>query len=95
MISFQITLGAAKTPLIAAGQPNAYASYLVIQDNAAANVRLGGSTVSATAGILLSQGSPGGSLTCQFNFPRGALLNNIYLFGTNGNVIDVCYEPSE
>lgn len=95
MTNFQVTIGAGtRTPLIAAGQPNVYASFLIVQDNAAANVRVGGSTVSSTSGILLALGSPGGSATMQFNFPRGALLNNIYLAGTAGNVIDIAYEPS-
>lgn len=95
MTNFQVTLGAAATPLIKAGNPNVYASFLIIQDNAGANLRFGGSTVSSTSGILLSSGTPGGSSTMQFNFPRGCLLNNVYLAGTNGNVIDVAYEPSE
>jgi len=92
MINFQVTLGAGKTPLIAAGQPNVYASWLVLQDNAAAVFRMGGSTVSATSGISIGVG--GGSVTGDFSFPRGCLLNNVYLFGTAGNIIDVCYEPS-
>ena len=95
MTNFQVVIGSgARTPLIAAGQPNVYASFLIIQDGAAANVRIGGSTVSATSGIVLIAGTPGGSATMQFNFPRGTLLNNIYLAGTAGNVIDIAYEPS-
>lgn len=97
MINFQVTIGSGtRTPLIAAGLPPVYASFLIIQDNAGANVRFGGSTVSSTSGILLAFAAtpPGGSSTMQFNFPRGALLNNIYLAGTTGNVIDIAYEPS-
>ena len=94
MINFQITLvGTGANPLIAPGLPPKYASWLVIQDNAAGALRMGGSTVSSTSGISLS--TSGGSVTGQFNFPRGACLNNIYLAGTAGNVIDICYEDSE
>jgi hypothetical protein len=93
MTNFQITLGASATPLIAAGLPPKYASWLVVQDNAGAALRMGGSTVSATSGVAISTG--GGSVTGQFNFPRGCCLNNVYLAGTAGNVIDICYEDSE
>jgi hypothetical protein len=95
MTNFQVTLLSGKaTPLIAAGQPNVYASFLIIQNNAGANVTFGGSTVTASIGIVVASGAPGGSSTMQFNFPRGCLLNNVYLFGTAGNLIQVCYEPS-
>lgn len=95
MIDFQVTLGAAATPLIAAGSPNKYASWLVIQNTASHQVNMGGATVTATRGIAISSGSPGGSVTGQFSFPRGACLNNIYLFGTVADVINVTYEASE
>ena len=93
MTNFQITLvGTGANPLIAAGKPNVYASWMVIQDNAGANLRMGGSTVSATSGVVIT--TSGGSVTGQFNFPRGCLLNNVNIAGTPGNTIDVCYEPS-
>ena len=63
-----------------------------MQDNAGANIRFGGPTVTSSIGVAISTG--GGSVTGQFNFPRGACLNNIFIFGTNGNVIDITYEPS-
>lgn len=94
MISFQVILGAAATPLITAGAPNQYASWLVVQNNAGASVTMGGPTVTATNGVVISSGSPGGSVTGAFEFPRGACLNNIYLFGTAGNAINIVYEPS-
>lgn len=93
MQNFQITLvGTGANPLIASGNPNVYASWMVIQDNAGANLRMGGPSVSSTSGIAISTG--GGSVTGQFNFPRGCLLNNVYIAGTAGNVIDIAYEPS-
>ena len=94
MINFGVTLTAAKTPLIAAGSPNVYASFLIIQNNSGATLNFGGPTVSGSRGITISTGSPGGSSTMQFNFPRGCLLNNVYIFGTNGDIVDVAYEPS-
>ena len=97
MINFQVTLGSgARTPLIAAGSPPVYASFLIIQDNAGANMRFGGSTVTSSVGILLAFAAspPGGSATCQLAMPRGACLNNIFIAGTAANIIDICYEPS-
>ena len=93
MIDFTVTLSGA-TPLIAKGLPPAYASLLVIQDKSGANVAFGGSTIATTGGITLVAGSPGGSVTMPLPFPRGACLNNIYLLGTNGNVINIAHEPS-
>ena len=94
MINFQVTISnpAAATPLIAAGAPNKYASWLVVQYNAGAALRMGGPSVTATSGIAISTG--GGSVTGEFSFPRGCCLNNVYLFGTAGNIIDITYEPS-
>jgi len=94
MINFQVTIPnpAAATPLISAGLPPVYASWLVVQDNAGAGIRMGGSAVSATAGISI--GTSGGSVTGEFSFPRGCCLNNVKIFGTAGNIIDVTYEPS-
>jgi hypothetical protein len=85
----QVTLGAAATQLTT--NPKLYASALIFQDNAAANVRLGDNTVSSTKGILLS---PSGSLTVLV-FPfHGTHLVDWYLYGTSGNVIDVLYEEA-
>jgi hypothetical protein len=93
MINFQVTLvGTGANPLIAAGLPPKYASWMVIQDNAGASVRMGGSTVSSSSGIVIN--TSGGSVTGTFNFPRGCCLNNVFLAGTAGNIIDVAYEPS-
>jgi hypothetical protein len=64
----------------------------VVQDNAGASLRMGGPSVTSSSGIAIGIG--GGSVTGDFSFPRGCCLNNVYLFGTNGNVIDICYEPS-
>lgn len=94
MINLGVTLTAVATPLVS-GARNAYASFLVIQNNSGATLNFGGPTVSATRGITISTGTPGGSSTQQFNFPRGCCLNNVYLFGTVGDIVDICYEPSE
>lgn len=86
----QVTLTASATPITT--DTNIYASMLIVQDNAAAGVRLGDNTVSATRGIALSLG--GGSSTITLAFPRGAHLSEWYLFGTTSQVIDVLYEQA-
>lgn len=88
----QVTLGSGATPITT--NTNIYCSLLICQDNAAANVRIGDNTVSATKGILLALGTPGGSATLQINTPRGTHLADYFLFGTAGNLIDILYEPS-
>lgn len=89
----QLTLGAGATQLTT--NANLYASLLIVQDNAAANVRVGDNTVSATKGILLALGAPGGSATLQIMAPHGTHLIDYFLFGTAGNVIDILYETAQ
>ena len=93
----QVTLLAGATPIVTnpttTGASNPiYASTLIFQDNAAANCRVGDNTVSATRGILITSGSPGGSVGLVIATPRGTHLADYFLFGTAGNVIDILYE---
>lgn len=94
MYLLQITLGAAATPVIpkavVPGNSRAF-SVLVIQNNSAANVRIGDSTVSATKGILLltNAGGGGGSQTITPSLQYTGDLTEFYLFGTAGSVIDI------
>jgi hypothetical protein len=57
----------------------------MIQNNSAANVRYGDSTVSASKGILLL---PGGAATITPAVPANDL-TQYYLFGTATDLIDV------
>lgn len=88
----QVTLTADPTPITV--DPKLYASFIIIQCGAAAAIRFGDNTVSASKGIELVGGAPGGSATIQLLFPRGAHLSEWYLFGTTGQVIDILYEQS-
>lgn len=88
----QVTLGAAATAITT--NTNIYCSALTIQNNAAAVVRVGDSTVSATKGISLAAAGVG-STNLTFAFPRGAHLSDWFLFGTAAQVIDVLYESAE
>ncbi len=88
----QITVGANATPIIPkAVVPANSASWscVIVQNNSAANVRVGDSSVSSTKGILLASGSPGGSVTITPSLQYTGDLQEFYLFGTAGSVIDV------
>jgi hypothetical protein len=86
----QVTLGAAATR-VTTGQ--IYSPAVIIQNNAAANVRVGDNTVSATKGLLLltASGGGGGSITI-YRADNRIPLFEYFLFGTAGNIIDVFYE---
>lgn len=92
----QVTLGAAATPLASAATSTLglYCSALVIQNNSASVMRIGDSTVSATRGILLAAGTPGGSSTFQIPLERGTLLEQWFVFGTAATVVDVLLETA-
>lgn len=87
MINFQVQLSAGANPLIAAGLPPVYASWLSI--SSAGALRFGGPTVSATAGRPIAANTP---LDISFDTLRGGCLNNMYVAGAG--TVDVCYEPS-
>jgi hypothetical protein len=87
----QVTLGAGATPITT--NNNIYCSMLAIDNNAAAVVRVGDNTVSATKGISLA--ATGGIATLTFAFPRGTHLSDWFLFGTAAQVIDILYESAE
>ena len=95
MTSLQVTLGSSATPIYSSTTRKYYASFLQIQNNAGHNCAYGGANVTLSTGIVIASGSPGGSSTMQFNFPRGACLNNLYLVGTQGDLITVAYEDAE
>jgi hypothetical protein len=88
----QVTLGAGATQI---SPLNINIQSLVVQDNAVHNIRVGDSTVTTSKGLLLAAASPapGGSLNVTLNFPRGTILSQWYVAGTQGDVVDVLYEP--
>ncbi len=95
MYLLQVTLVATATPVIPKAVVPANSrsfSMICVQNNAAANVRVGDSTVSATRGILLappSGGGQGGSITLTPSLQFTGDLCEFYLFGTAGQVIDL------
>ena len=89
----QITLTSSATPLIAAGSPNVYASALQVQNNSIHNARVGDNTVTASRGVAI--GSVGGGFYTAPCPPKGTLLNQWFVFGTAGDVIDFLYESAQ
>lgn len=85
-----VTLNAAATPIIAKGVQPANSlpfQWLMIQNNAANNCRVGDSSVSATKGILLL--ASGGSMTAAPALEYTSDLYEWFIFGTAGQIIDV------
>lgn len=91
--NLQVTLGAAATPVTTT---TVMARQVIVQNNAAAQCRVGGSGVSASSGALLAggNGNPAnaGSINLgQFNNYGEIDMSSIFIFGTAGNVIDVIF----
>ena len=84
----QVILGAGATRVSATSVP---ARQITIQNNSGAAIRVGDSTVSATSGILLSQGSPGGNAEFGSLVAYNVDLQDFWLFGTAASVIDVLW----
>lgn len=91
----QVTLTAVATPVIPKAVVPANSrsfSVFTIQNNSAAAVRVGDSTVSATRGILLdpsNAGAAGGAYTITPALQFTGDLTEFYLFGASGSVIDL------
>jgi len=81
--SIQVTLGTGATQVSSTYAPF---NQMLVQNNAAHNVRLGDSTVSSTKGILIYPS--GSSATGTVSGQQGDA-SQFYLAGTNGDVIDV------
>ncbi len=96
MVIFQVTIPTSGIVQITAGLPknvpaNTYVQQLIIQDNAGSSIRIGDTTVSSTKGILLSPGTPGGSLNIGAFMNYGSYLSDWWIAGTSGAVIDILY----
>jgi hypothetical protein len=87
---YQQTLTANATQLIPpTGGVNVLARQVIIQNNAAASMRIGDNTVSATKGIYLAAGPGGGSLNSGAVQIYNSYLSDFWAFGTSGNVVDI------
>jgi hypothetical protein len=91
----QVTLAAGvATPL---GSPfegianGTFFQQIIIQNNTAASVRIGDATVSSTKGILLSSGTPGGSLTGSMEVEYSGNLNDWYAYSDTAVTLDILY----
>jgi len=86
--TYQVTLGSAATQ-VSATPVNA--RQVIFQNNSAANCRIGDNQVTTVGngrGILLSAGSPGGSLNAGSLVAFNVNLADWYIYGTVGSVID-------
>lgn len=86
--SFQVTIGASATQIMA---NTAYVRGIYFQNNAAHNMRIGDSSVTASKGILLVAGSPGGSYTVGPLYDSSIDATVFYVAGTQNDVLDVTW----
>lgn len=82
------------SPVQITTDPDLYASIINFQNQGAATMTIGDSTVATTGGIQLSGGTPGGAATFQMAFPRGTHLVDYWATGTSTQVLIVLYESS-
>lgn len=89
VILLQVTLGAGATQISSA---NTLIRQITFQNNAAAVMRLGDSTVSATKGVsLVSGGAAGSTYNSGPSIIQPTYLSDWYVFGTATQVLDVLY----
>lgn len=86
VVLLQVTLGAGATQISTANTP---CRQIVLQNNAAAVMRIGDSTVSATKGISLATG--GTQLLSGQGVAYHTYLSDWYVFGTAAQLLDVLY----
>ena len=87
--TLQVTIGASTTQVSTTSIP---VKQLFIQNNAAHTIRVGDVNTTSSRGALISSGSPGGSITSgAFGMQAASDLNQWWINGTNGDVIDVIY----
>jgi len=68
-----------------------YVTYMLVQPATTA-ATLGDNTVTATKGMVI----PAGTIQpLTFAQPRGSLLSQYWLIGTNGNKVEILYETAE
>lgn len=85
----QVTIGASTTQLAT----GVSARWITIQNNQAHVMRVGDQTasVSGNRGILLANGTPGGSVTTASWDSHAVDLSTIWVSGTQNDVVDVFY----
>ena len=91
--SLQVTLGAAATQLAPPSSSTAQVQcrQVIAQNNSAASMRLGDSTVSATKGLYLAAGPGGGTFNSGPSVSYNSYLSDFWVFGTAATVVDVFY----
>lgn len=86
--TLQVTIGASTTQVATGNGP--YGRQVFFQNNAAHTMRIGDIKTSATRGVLLASGSPGGSWTIGPSADR-IDLSTFYVNGTQNDVLDVTW----
>jgi hypothetical protein len=95
--SLQLTFGstgAISLSTLFPNKQNMMASFAIFQGTGGSgNARLGDSTVSATKGIMIVLGNPGGSASVPLSISR-CFLPGYSIYAPSGAVIDIMYEDN-
>lgn len=86
--TLQVTVGASTTQFTSSDTP---CLQVIVQNNAAHSMRVGDSATSSSRGAVLNLGPGGGSMNLGPYQFRQLNLNQMYVNGTNGDVLDVLY----
>lgn len=84
----QVTIGAGVTQVTTSDIP---AHQVMFQNNSTHSMRVGDSATTSSRGALLASGSPGGSINAGAYQFQQTNLNEWFVAGTNGDVLDVIY----
>jgi len=93
-VSIQVTLGAGATRVHVPADSTSQipCRQIVFQNNAAAVMRIGDASVSATKGISLTAAGAAGSLfTVGPSVAYASYLSDFWVFGTGTQILDVLY----
>lgn len=88
--TFQVTLLAGITR-VQSGSPQIFCKQIMFQNNATHTMRIGDINTSASQGMLLATGTPGGAMNSGVSAVNYTYLSDWYVFGTVNDVLDVLY----
>lgn len=88
LVTAQVTLGSSATQVSKTSIP---CLQVTVQNNAGHVCRVGDKNVSATQGAQLASGAPGGTVNFAGWSASNVDLNEIWIYGTNTDIIDIIY----
>jgi hypothetical protein len=88
MKTLQVTIGAGVTQFTTKDIP---CRQIIVQNNAAHNMRIGDVNTTSSIGALLTTGTPGGSINLGPFYDNPENLKEWWVAGTQNDVVDIIY----